>query len=242
MSDIISIAFETNGKGYLGYILEFPGAFIRGRTIDEALSKVEQEIRTYQRWRGVQSKLKSKTKIVQIHQSTLMIEDADSEILLDMDKEKMEEKEFNEYIELIKKSGISTLSIYQNAKFKNWLDEARRGKTFYGDVPISIQRIFEHIDSVQYFYLSRISTDIEKKEGFLEGREHCLNQVRSIYMRENNSKIYNCDHENWTIRKVLRRFIWHDRIHAKSMVKILKKQKMIGLIDFYEDPFYFFDS
>lgn len=33
---------------------------------------------------------------------------------------------------------------------------------------------------------------------------------------------------------------WHDRIHAKSMVKILRKQKGKGLIAHYQDPFYFF--
>ena len=27
----------------------------------------------------------------------------------------------------------------------------------------------------------------------------------------------------WSVRKVLRRFIWHDRIHAKAMWKMVKK-------------------
>lgn len=241
MSEIISVAFETNGKGYLGYLLDLPGAFVRGKTIDQALSKVEQEAIIYQKWRGLQPKCNVKPKVVQIHYSSLMVEDADSEILLDLDREKMAEREFEQYIDLIKKSGFSILTIYKNTEFKNWLDETRRRKTFYGDVPISIQRIFEHIDSVQYYYLSRLSTDIEEKKGFLERREYCLKKLKAIYLRENNSKIYDIDHENWTIRKVLRRFIWHDRIHAKSMVKILKKQKWMGLINCYQDPFNFFN-
>ena len=29
--------------------------------------------------------------------------------------------------------------------------------------------------------------------------------------------------EMWSVRKVLRRFIWHDRIHAKAMWKMVKK-------------------
>ena len=29
--------------------------------------------------------------------------------------------------------------------------------------------------------------------------------------------------EMWSVRKVLRRFIWHDRIHAKAMWKMAKK-------------------
>lgn len=27
----------------------------------------------------------------------------------------------------------------------------------------------------------------------------------------------------WSVRKVLRRFVWHDRIHAKAMWKMMKK-------------------
>lgn len=29
--------------------------------------------------------------------------------------------------------------------------------------------------------------------------------------------------EEWSLRKVLRRFIWHDRIHAKAMYKMAVK-------------------
>lgn len=61
-----------------------------------------------------------------------------------------------------------------------------------------------------------------------------------MFNKEGNARVYNIDNEEWTIKKVLRRFIWHDRIHAKSMVKILRKQKNNGIIDSYQDPFYFF--
>ena len=29
--------------------------------------------------------------------------------------------------------------------------------------------------------------------------------------------------EMWSVRKVLRRFVWHDRIHAKAMWRMAKK-------------------
>ena len=29
--------------------------------------------------------------------------------------------------------------------------------------------------------------------------------------------------ETWTLRKLLRRFIWHDRIHARAMVRMMKR-------------------
>ena len=29
--------------------------------------------------------------------------------------------------------------------------------------------------------------------------------------------------ESWSLRKVIRRFIWHDRIHAKAMYRMAQK-------------------
>ena len=33
-----TVAVETNGRGYLGYLAELPGAFVRGADLDEALA------------------------------------------------------------------------------------------------------------------------------------------------------------------------------------------------------------
>jgi len=44
------MAFETNGKGYMGFIVELPGAFIRGITEQEALTKVKKEVSLYLKW------------------------------------------------------------------------------------------------------------------------------------------------------------------------------------------------
>ena len=39
----------------------------------------------------------------------------------------------------------------------------------------------------------------------------------------NNSVFDGSYGEKWSLRKVLRRFIWHDRIHAKTMYRIAVK-------------------
>lgn len=51
--------------------------------------------------------------------------------------------------------------------------------------------------------------------------------------------VYEVDHESWMLSKLLRRFIWHDRIHRKAITKILSKQVQLGLIGQYEDAFRF---
>jgi len=66
------------------------------------LTKVEGEVAAYQRWAGMGWSDKTTPVIVQLHQSSLMVDDADSEILLDADKKTMGNEELAQYIELVR--------------------------------------------------------------------------------------------------------------------------------------------
>lgn len=44
----------------------------------------------------------------------------------------------------------------------------------------------------------------------------------------NNSINHGNYNENWTLRKMMRRFIWHDRIHAKASIKMSKRIKILN--------------
>lgn len=242
LPDTVSIAFETNGRGYIGFIAEFPGAFIRGRTEKEAISKVNSEVNLYLKWLGIEQKHEYKIQIVQRHRSSLMIEDADNEILLKVDEEMIGEEELRSLLDLVYFSGETFLQLYANAKLKDWIDESRIRKTFYGDNPKTIEEIFTHVKGCQFYYLSRMMIS-EKIEGdFMTSRKFCLEKLESLYRKNNNSLKLEIDNELWTLKKVLRRFIWHDRIHGKAMTRILEKQKQLGLINEYNDPFCFMEA
>jgi len=208
VSNPVTVAFETNGSGYMGFLCDYPGAFVRGKTIDEALSKVEHEIKIYQKWLGMDIEQDIVPKVVQIHKSSLKVEDADNEILLNADKGNMDIKKFEMLADLLTNSAKATFEIFDNAKFKDWIDPDRVRATFYGHTPKTIREIFEHIDSVQYYYLSRLNIDVTKEgRDFLEGRQLCVEKIASLFNKEGNLRIYNIDNEDWTVKKVLRRFI-----------------------------------
>ena len=107
LTDAVSIAFETNGKGYIGFIGELPGAFIRGKTEEEALSKIDREVKSYLRWLSVSQNWRYDVVVVQRHRSSLMVEDADTEILLKVDKAIMSEEEFEKCTDLAWYSGAT---------------------------------------------------------------------------------------------------------------------------------------
>ncbi len=74
---------------------------------------------------------------------------------------------------------------------------------------------------------------------FLEIRVHCTDELARLYEMGVSTSVVASGEELWTLKKVLRRFIWHDRIHGKAIIRMQAKQKQLKLIDSYADPFHF---
>ncbi|HEX7318818.1 MAG TPA: hypothetical protein VF399_00475 [bacterium] len=237
LPDLLTLAFETNGKGYIGYVVELPGAYVRGRTREEAIAKVNLEVGSYLKWLKIKPARDHEIKIVQTHESSLMVEDADNEILLEADKTRLTGHEFRTLTALVNFSGKTFGQLYANSMLKDWVDKARVRKTFYGDNPSTIQEIFDHVKGCQHYYLSRMKLPVKTGDDFMAIRKFCLKKLEALYRKHNNMLIFELDNELWTLKKVLRRFIWHDRIHGKAIIRILEKQKRLGLIDVYNNPF-----
>lgn len=239
MDERVSVAMETNGKGCIGFLVQLPGAYVRAPTEKECLSKVQAEVRSYMRWLGLKPPPRVRTAVVQWHQSSLPVEDADSEVLLDADRRKLRREEFDLLTALARHSGKTFVKLYSKVRLKRWVDMDRDRPTFYGRCPRSVQEVYEHVDSSQHYYLSRMNVHTPQGGDFMAVRELCLNRFRLSFVEGTSNMVFRMDEELWTIRKVMRRLIWHDRIHAKAIVRILEKQRRLGLIDGYEDPFKF---
>ncbi len=240
-SSKLSVALETNGKGFHGFIVELPGAFVRGSKEEETLSKAQHEATSYLAWLGIEQKQLPTARKVQTHLCKLMVEDADCEILLDVDRAPMSDREFQLLVELAKHSGLSFTKLYDSVKLMDWIDEARTRKTFYGQNKKTIKEIFDHVKRTQYYYLSRAPVLFSEDEAlpFMEIRKSSLDTLARLFRKEANSRVYNVENEEWTLKKILRRFVWHDRIHGKAITRILEKQRQLGLINRYEDLFRF---
>lgn len=254
MGNWVEVALETNGQGFLGHIVNLPGAFVRGRTKYESLKKVPVEAERYLKWAdkfpdsqkiidhfGTSSAFKDQgLDIVQVHRTQLAVDEADSDILLDTDREVLSREQFFLFRDLITQSGDDVYTLSLETPDQDWCDPRKEGKTFYGKVPSSVKETLDHIDGVQTFYLSRIGIEFESRGTFLERRDHCMEKLAERFENKNNGKIYRVDGEDWTLKKVMRRFLWHDRIHARAMARILVSQQEKGIIFNFSDPFYFF--
>ncbi len=162
-------------------------------------------------------------------------------ILLDDDSRAISQSDFQHLVELATYSGLTFTKLYDSARLKDWVDEARIRTTFYGDNKKTINEIFYHVKRTQYYYLSRTGPSFREDEAepFMNIRNYCLETLDGLFRENGNAKLYGVDDEKWTLKKVLRRFIWHDRIHGKAITRILEKQRQLRLIDKYQDPFQF---
>jgi hypothetical protein len=237
--DSVSVAVETNGKGFIGFLAELPGAFVRGKNEAEILSKVDWEVKTYFDWLGIPRFALGQTHIIERHSCRLMVEDADGEILLTVDRSAMNQEEFRRLAAITRYSGKTFVSLYDSSKLRDWVDPSRVRRTFYGQAPKTIGEVFNHVAGTQHYYLSRIGLDVRQEGPFSDVRESGLERIWNLFQDKGNSTVYEVDGELWTVKKVLRRFIWHDRIHGKAITRILAKQKRLGLIESYEDSFRF---
>lgn len=218
----IRCVWEHNGSNSLIYASDFIGAFTRGGTKEIAEAKIRREIRSYLRWKngGNDSGISDiEVQIIQDQPSDLNIADADSDVLFETEKDPLSMEEYLELKSLALKSAADFLALYESIpdKDKSCLPER---KTFYGSVPRTAREMYEHTKNVNAYYFGEIDVDADNEGTILTCRERGFEKLEEQENFLENPVIEGSYGERWTLRKVLRRFIWHDRIHAKAMYRM----------------------
>lgn len=87
-------------------------------------------------------------------------------------------------------------------------------------VPRTAEEMYQHTKNVNAYYWGEIGVDVDNGGTILE------NRLRGFETLEANPGFLAGDvvegsyGEQWSLPKVLRRFLWHDRIHAKAMYRM----------------------
>ena len=130
--------------------------------------------------------------------------------------------EYEKLKALALKSAKDFLALYESIPDKSATAIAER-KTFYGNVPRSADEMYEHTKSVNEYYFAEIDVDADNSGNVYECRKRGFEILETKPDYLNNSVIEGSYGEDWSLRKVLRRFIWHDRIHARAMYRMAVK-------------------
>ncbi len=218
----VRCVWEHNGDDSILYADNFVGAFTRGASKDLALRKMSGEIRSYFRWKGDLVPGPLEPEIIQEKRSELTVADADSDVLFDTEREELSQTEYAALKALALKSAHDFLTLYQAIPDKNKSCLPVR-ETFYGQVPRTAFEMYEHTKNVNDYYFDEIGVSADNEGTILECRERGFAALESQPDFLKNTVYLGSYDEEWSLRKVLRRFIWHDRIHAKAMYRMAVK-------------------
>ena len=192
---------------------------------------MEEEIRRYLKWAGqygpaykeLERKLSSYTAAVQIRlteetQSSLEISDAESDILFSNERRPLT---WEGYLRL-KKLALVSAEDFQRL-FDSMPDASKAlfppRNTFYGPLPCTTREIYEYTMNVNSYYFGEIGVTAEDGPDIAACRREGSSALEKIPGFLQNSVQKDSFGEEWSLRKVCRRFIWHDCIHARAMYR-----------------------
>ena len=214
--------WEHNGDDTLLYAKDYVGAFTRGENLEVASKKMKNEILAYSSWLGNDLQEEIEVVIVQEKNSELEIKDADSDVIFMAEEVALTMSEYITLRDLALKSASDFLKLYEMVPDKQKSAQPVR-KTFYGQVPRTAEEMYAHTKSVNSYYFAEIGINADNEGSIFECRKRGFEQLENTTDFLNGRLQEGSYGEMWSVRKVLRRFVWHDRIHAKAMWKMVKK-------------------
>ena len=96
-------------------------------------------------------------------------------------------------------------------------------QTFYGAVPRTAREMYEHTKHVNAYYFGEIGVEADNEGNIVDCRRRGFEALEKQPDFLENRVFAGSWDEDWTLRKLLRRFIWHDRLHARAMVRMAKR-------------------
>lgn len=217
----IRCVWEHNGDDTLLYSADLPGAFTRGQSREAALAKMPQEVHAYLRWQGQKPAGELIPVIVEEKVSELEIADADSDVLFEDERKPLTFPEYQALKSLAMKSAEDFLRLYSSMPDPDYSCRPER-TTFYGTAPRTAREMYEHTKNVNSYYFGEIGVNADNRGTIVSCRAQGFAALEATAGFLDNRVSVGSYGEAWCLRKVLRRFVWHDRIHAKAMYKMAK--------------------
>jgi len=219
---IVNCVWEHNGNDTLLYAIDYIGAYTRGESLEIAKAKMPQELASYLKWSGEDAPDDIEVVIVEEKASELAINDADSDVLFESEKAPLTADEYEKLKEFALKSAKDFITLYESIPNRSTTVIPER-KTFYGQAPRTADEMYEHTKNVNEYYFAEINVDADNIGNMYECRRRGFEALEANTAFLQNTAIEGSYGEEWSLRKVLRRFIWHDRIHARAMYRMAVK-------------------
>lgn len=219
MEQEIAVIWEHRGEDTILWVQDYPGAFARGENFAEAAQKLSADLIDWSKWTGGAVPQVCGVRKVGEMISGLDVRDADSDALLESERRRLEWKEYVMLRDMAIRSAEAFEQLYHTVPDKDRSANPVR-TTFYGQVPRTAREMYEHTKNVNAYYFGEIGVETDNEGSIADCRRRGFAVLeRQPDFLENRVFAGSWD-EDWTLRKVLRRFIWHDRLHARAMERM----------------------
>ncbi len=226
--------WEHNKNDTLLWAQNLPGCAARGASLEEALDKISGRAAALLRWMG-QPEDGITATVTAEKECGLEVRDSDSDAIFDPERAPLTRPEYERLKALALKSAADFLTLYRAVPDKTASANPVRA-TFYGDVPRTADEMYLHTKNVNSYYFSEIGVEADNDGDIFSCRERGFAMLERSENFLDNAVFSGSYGEFWSLRKVLRRFIWHDRIHARAMYRMAKRTFPGAPLP---DPFFF---
>lgn len=215
----IEVIAEYSDKGAMLWADAYPGAYARGETVSKALEKFPKNLSVFAQWAysvPMPDLAESDFVVTHAYKTDLAVEDADGNVLFPSERLPMDMTEYTQKKQLCLRSAQDFEKLLNSIPQKDRaLRKSRR--TFYGKIPCSAREMADHTNRTLEYYASGLGIAFENEGGLFENRKRLFRAIEStpnfLLPRVHEAP----DGELWTLRKLLRRLLWHDRIHAHAL-------------------------
>ena len=225
----IKCVWEHNGNDSMLYSSNYVGAFSRGETLEIAIRKMKGEVEAFQAWKNEALDGDLELQIEQEWSSELDICDADTDVIFEEEKVPLTMEEYLYLKELALKSARDFYKLYDAVPDK-YSSVVPAKMTFLGPRPRTAFEMYQHTKEVNSYYFGEIGVKVDHEGTIYECRKRGFDILERQKSFLSKSVVTGSFDEEWSVRKVLRRFIWHDRIHAKGMYRMAIKTFGEGVV------------
>lgn len=219
MKETIRCHWEHRGEDTILWAMDYPGAFARGASLQEAMEKLPRDLADWSAWTGGSAPELCEIQITDETVSSLDVRDADSDVLMDPEKMPLTGAEYEQLRDMALGSAARFQALYESVPDPDRSENPIR-QTFYGAVPRTAREMYAHTKNVNAYYFGEIGVEADNDGDILQCRRRGFEALEKQPDFLKNPTFEGSWDETWTLRKLLRRFIWHDRLHARAMVRM----------------------
>jgi len=225
----------------MAHILDLPGCTAIGGTQEEALARLETAAEEYHLWLNshgdyaVGPEEPGELKVVEVVEGAAPLTPGDAAALFSPEREPLDDATFARSMRLMAYARAD-LTVLVNSLLEDDQDRVADPKG------ITIHSLLDHIANAEEWYISRLGAadhpyHVEMNERFEEAdirvrliavREMAVRRLAVLTPEERTAVFTRAEYtdhpqEEWTARKVLRRFVEHEREHTAQITAMLER-------------------